>query len=261
MTAAGRGTDAAWFRELSAGGAAGLRLYCFPHAGGSAGAYGGLSRALAGRRGSGGRRISVAAAQYPGRQDRYREAPLEDLGRIADVLAAEIEERGEQPYALFGHSMGAVIAYETARRLQRSDAGPERLFVSGRGAPSKGAAPGDQPAGDQALLTQVRRLGGTGGRALADPELMRMALPALRADYRALRSYAWVPGEALRCPLTVLIGDTDPTVTTEAVAAWRELATGAVSMRMFPGGHFYLDAFTEELAELVSDALPEAAWT
>ncbi|MDG4861673.1 alpha/beta fold hydrolase, partial [Streptomyces sp. T-3] len=214
------------------------------------------ARALAGRA-AGGQRVAVAAAQYPGRQDRYRESPLEDIGRIADVLAAEIRERDEQPYALFGHSMGAVIAYETARRLERSPGpGPERLFVSGRGAPSTGPAPGDQLADDRALLAQVRRLGGADGRALADPDLMAMALPALRADYRALHTYTWVPGEALRCPLTVLIGDTDPTVTTEGAAAWRQLSTEPVTVRMFPGGHFYLDGFTQELAELVSDAVP-----
>ncbi|GAA2516239.1 thioesterase II family protein [Streptomyces gobitricini] len=236
----------------------GLRLYCFPHAGGSAGAFTPLARALAAGRREGPRvTVSVAAAQYPGRQDRYRERPWEDIGAIADVLAAEIRARDERPYALFGHSMGAVVAYETARRLQRSPGpGPARLFVSGRDSPSAGPVATDHVPDDEALLAHIRRLGGTGSRVLDDPELVAMALPALRADYRALRSYVWASGEPLDCPLTVLVGDADPLVTDAGAAAWRGLSASTTTVRLLPGGHFYLDDCARQVAQLVRDALP-----
>ncbi|MGA5559343.1 thioesterase II family protein [Streptomyces lavendulocolor] len=267
----------AWFRDLPlAGGTAApprplppdgpapaaLRLYCFPHAGGSAGAYTALARELAapGRPGTPLGRVAVAAAQYPGRQDRYRERPWEDVGAVADVLAAEIRARGEHPYALFGHSMGAVVAYETARRLRRSPGpGPARLFVSGRDAPSTGPVATDDVRDDEALLAHVRRLGGTGGRVLDEPELLAMALPALRADYRALRSYTWAPGEPLDCPLTVLVGDADPLVTDAGAAAWRGLTASTTTIRLLRGGHFCLDDHVREVAELVREALPVPA--
>ncbi|QGV82748.1 thioesterase [Streptomyces ficellus] len=235
-----------------------MRLYCFPHAGGPAGAFAPLAGALAAGGPTGARvSVAVAAAQYPGRQDRYRERPWEDIGAIADVLAAEIRTRDEQPYALFGHSMGAVVAYETARRLRRT-AGPApvRLFVSGRDAPSAGPVATDDVRDDEALLAHIRRLGGTGSRVLEEPELVAMALPALRADYRALRSYVWSPGEPLDCPLTVLVGDADPLVTGAGAAAWRDLSTAATSVRLLPGGHFSLDDCAPRVASLIREALP-----
>ncbi|GHF69494.1 thioesterase [Streptomyces mashuensis] len=246
-----------WFRTLTPDRAAGLRLYCFPHAGGSAGAFAPLAATLAGGSPAG-PAVAVAAAQYPGRQDRYRERAWEDIGAIADVLAAEIRARDEAvPYALFGHSMGALIAYETARRLERlPGAGPARLFVSGRDAPTTGPLATDRVRDDEALLAHIRRLGGTGSRVLDEPELMAMALPALRADYAALSAYVWSPGEPLSCPLTVLVGDADPLVTGAGAAAWRRLSAAATDIRLLRGGHFCLDDCREEVASLVRDALP-----
>ncbi|MEV0638648.1 alpha/beta fold hydrolase [Streptomyces sp. NPDC050619] len=241
-----------WFRRYAAGSGQhtgdGPRLVCFPHAGGAASAYVSLSRQLAA--------LDVLAVQYPGRQDRRRDEPIADIARLADALADEVVRHCETPYAFFGHSMGAVLAYETARRLRERQApAPVRLFLSGRGAPTPAPSRHDQLRTDAELLSAVTRLGGTATQVLDDPEVREMILPALRADYQALGSYTWVPGPALSIPFTVLIGDADPVVTVAEAAAWEDFTTASTDLHVFTGGHFYLDGQTREVAGTVSKAL------
>lgn len=129
------------------------RLICFPHAGGAASAFLPLARALAPA-------VEVLAAQYPGRQDRRSEQPVDDMGRLADALTEQVRSRVTGPYVLFGHSMGAVAAYEVARRLaERSLPGPEALILSGRGAPTARPARYDSLRTDEDILRVVRLLG------------------------------------------------------------------------------------------------------
>lgn len=239
-----------WFRRFGTADAEARRLYCFPHAGGSASAYIPLSRALSPS-------VEVLSVQYPGRQDRRLEPGIEDIGVLADLIAELVRrESGGRPYAFFGHSMGAIVAYETARRLERKPvSGPVHLFVSGRSAPSTGLRHSDRLLGDAQLRAEIRRLGGTGSRVLDDPELMEMVMPALRADYRALAGYAWEAGGPLHCPLTVLVGDADPVVTIEEATAWGDLSTASTAVRVFTGGHFYLDDRTEDVAEAITGRL------
>lgn len=241
-----------WLRTYRAAAPGSPALICLPHAGGAASAYLPLARALAPH-------VEVLAAQYPGRQDRRRERPVEDIGEFADIVAEAARGLGERPFALFGHSMGALIGYETARRLQRSRTGLTALFVSGRAAPGPGPNPRDLLDGDAALVAEIRRLGGTGAQVFDDPELLEMVLPALRADYRALACYRWTPGEPLSCPLTVLVGDADPVVSAAGASAWRELTSGQTTLVTFPGGHFYLDEQVPALARALLAALGHGA--
>ncbi|MFJ4778922.1 thioesterase II family protein [Streptomyces sp. NPDC088762] len=245
-----------WFRRFAPvgeehrAGRGGVRLFCFPHAGGAASSFIPLSRELA-------ESVDVLAAQYPGRQDRLREEPVADIGRLADALAdAVLGESGEEPYAFFGHSMGAVLAYETARRIvRRRVAAPVRLFLSGRGAPAAAPGPRDRLRTDADIIATIRSLGGTAPKAVEDPELRAMVMPALRADYRATGAYAWEPGEPLGIPFTVLIGDSDPVVSVAEADAWRDFTTAPVRKKVFAGGHFYLDSHIEDVARTVSEAL------
>ncbi|MDT0452828.1 thioesterase II family protein [Streptomyces hesseae] len=239
-----------WFRRYGQAPQDGPRLVCFPHAGGAASAFVPLSRTL-------GAAVDVVAVQYPGRQDRHQEPPVDDIARLADRLAEEMSALDDQrPFAFFGHSMGAVLAYETARRLeQRSAPGPERLFLSGRGAPAAAPSPHDQVRTDAHVLAAIRRLGGTTGGVFQDPDLLAMVMPALRADYRAIGTYAWTPGAPLNVPFTVLIGDNDPVVTVEEASDWRGFSAARTDLRVFSGGHFYLDHHTREVADLVAEAL------
>ncbi|MGP4052753.1 thioesterase II family protein [Streptomyces sp. 2A115] len=242
-----------WFRRYAPAGerpesdSDSLRLICFPHAGGAASSFLTLSRLLSPA-------YDVLAVQYPGRQDRRREAPFEDIGEMADALADEVLRHSGAPYAFFGHSMGALLAYETARRLgERRTPGPVRLFLSARGAPTPGQH--DQQHTDAELLAIVAHLGGAGRQVLDDPELQAMILPALRADYRALGSYAWVPGFEPVIPFTVLIGDSDPVVTVAEASAWRNFTTAVTDVHIFTGGHFYLDGHTHDVAEKITAVL------
>ncbi|MFH9065399.1 thioesterase II family protein [Streptomyces coeruleorubidus] len=221
-------------------------LICFPHAGGAASSYLPLSRALAPE-------IGVVSVQYPGRQDRRREPPCTSLMALARAVADELEHqlRPRQQYALFGHSMGAVVAYETARLLAERDLPmPGRLFLSGRGAPSATPRPGDLLSDDAALIAEIRRLGGTGRRVLDDPELLHLALPALRADYRALGGHRDRPGPPLDVPFTVMVGDADPVVAVDDARGWLAHSLRDSRLLTYPGGHFYLD---DNIARVAGD--------
>ncbi|MFJ4948511.1 thioesterase II family protein [Streptomyces sp. NPDC088760] len=243
--------DSLWFRRFGTEESRAVRLICFPHAGGSAASYVPLLRCLSPR-------LDALAVQYPGRQDRRREQPAEDVAGLARQIAAALRPATDRPYALFGHSMGALVAFETAQVLRASGApAPLRLFLSGRGAPTGQPNPHDQLPDDAAILAAVRRLGGTSAAALADPDLLELALPVLRADYRALAAYRRPPGEPLDTPVTALTGDTDPVVAPAEVARWREFTRSGCEVRVFPGGHFYLDHCTDAVADVVVDGVRE----
>jgi surfactin synthase thioesterase subunit len=247
-----------WLRRFASPGGdpvAAIRttLVCFPHAGGAASTYVPLSRALAPN-------VDVLAVQYPGRQDRRLEQPIADIGRLADALATEIHRELRGTYAFFGHSMGALLAYETSRRLKaRQTDGPTRLFLSGRGAPGLGPGRYDRMSTDADVLAAVRRLGGTTPAVLEDPELRRMVMPALRADYRAIGTYVWQQGEPLDIPFSVYVGDSDPVVTVAQASAWRDFTSARSTFEVFPGGHFYLDGQLPAIARAVTDGLAGTA--
>ncbi|MFF0648037.1 thioesterase II family protein [Streptomyces tendae] len=224
-----------WIRRYRPAPDAGVRLLCLPHAGGAASYYVPVAAALAPA-------ADVLAVQYPGRQDRRSEEPLGDLRELADRVADAVGDGDERPLAVFGHSMGALLGYEVALRLEEAGRGPVRLFVSGRRAPSAVRPSEDMhKRTDGALLDGVRRLSGTDAQVFEDEELVRMVLPAIRADYRAVETYEPRPGDRVRCPVTVLTGDDDPMATVEEAHAWSAHTEGPTDLHVFPGGHFYLN--------------------
>ncbi|MGK5554475.1 thioesterase II family protein [Actinomadura kijaniata] len=234
----GTGTGG-WFRRFHPAGEGAPRLLCFPYAGGSAGAYHALSAAL-------GPAVEVTVTQYPGRQDRRREPVVVDLCELADRIAAEAAALPTT--AFFGHSMGAIVAFEVARRLETP---PPVLIVSGRRAPSRSRQEGAHPMGDRELLDEMARLGGTDARLLDSPAFVRMILPVARGDYQAIDTYRYEPGPPLDCPIVVLAGDADPLTPVEDALAWREHGTRGGDAFVFPGGHFFLDDHLERVAEII----------
>jgi pyochelin biosynthesis protein PchC len=240
-----------WLRRLHPGPRHGTRLVCLPHAGGAATAYHPLSAALASD-------VEVLAVQYPGRQDRRGEPCIESIAELADrVLEAILDEALTRPLALLGHSMGAVVAFEVARRLEagRGVPSPVRLFASGRRAPSRYRAEKVHEGGPDALLAELRTLSGTQAELLDDPEVLAMFLPALMGDYRAIETYRSEPGATVACPVTALVGDADPRASLDEVRAWAGHTTGGFEMHVLPGGHFYVNDHVAEVARIVAAAL------
>ncbi|MFG2328997.1 thioesterase II family protein [Streptomyces sp. NPDC048604] len=224
-----------WLRvfHAPAAQAPGVRLVCFPYAGGSAAAFRLMTRELPPEAAD----VEVLAVQYPGRQDRHREPPLPTIEALADAVVQELAayEAPETPLVLLGHSMGALVAYEAARRLA-----PAGLIVSGRQGPSVPRPSRDEPLDDDAILALVRRLDGPGTSALDHPEVLRLALPSLRADFNAVRTYVHRPAPRLACPVTALTGAKDRHVTESDAAAWRHETTGPFTLELVDGGHFFL---------------------
>ncbi|MEU1127861.1 alpha/beta fold hydrolase [Streptomyces sp. NPDC005899] len=244
MTTSGPG----WVRRFHPAPDAGSRLVCFPHAGGAASFFFPVSRLLAPH-------ADVLAIQYPGRQDRRHEPCAESVDELADALTAELLPWCDRPVTFFGHSMGALLAFEVARRLERRGTTLHGLCVSGRRAPSLSREAGIHLRGDEALLDHIARLSGTDSRVLGDPELLHLVLPAIRADYKAVETYAYADGPPLHCPVLVLTGDDDPQVTPEEAKAWAGHTDGEYELRVFPGGHFYLNSLVTEVTGAVREYL------
>ncbi|MFF4371666.1 thioesterase II family protein [Streptomyces sp. NPDC001594] len=238
-----------WIRQFHPAPQARMRLLCLPHAGGSASAYFALSRTLAPE-------VEVLSVQYPGRQDRRSEPLLGSIGELRDGIAGALEPWRDRPLALFGHSMGAVLAYELARLLSR-DGGtpPAHLFVSGRGNPAQRVEMPLDELDDRAMIAALDDLGGTSIGLLDDEEVLRMVAPAIRSDYRAVRTYRHTPGPLLPCPVTALVGDADAMAAVEEVEKWRDHTSADFRLKVFQGGHFYLSNQFQKVGELVYDRL------
>lgn len=225
----------AWCRHYRSANEGAGQLICFPHAGGSASFYLPVAAALSPG-------VDVVGVQYPGRQDRRLEPPLTAIAPLADQIHEVLSNRDNRGsnVTLFGHSMGAVVAFEVARRMEAAGQPPARLFVSGRRAPSIHREETVHLRDDAGILDEIRRLNGTDSAIFQDEEIMQAALPSLRADYQAIETYRGDPAVTVSCPVTALIGDADPRVTVDEARAWAGHTTGGFDIRTFPGGHFYL---------------------
>lgn len=159
-------------------------------------------------------------------------ATVEVLDTIADA-----------PLVLYGHSLGSLVAFETARALERRSRAPLGLIVSGRRAPSIRPPQGREIAtDDDSMISFLRRLGGIDPALLSNPDILELVLPVLRSDSRLANSYVPEPGATVHCPLTVLNGDTDPQATSAEAAAWHAHTTGDFVVHEVAGGHFFFDA-------------------
>ncbi|WP_329241749.1 alpha/beta fold hydrolase [Actinoallomurus sp. NBC_01490] len=228
-----------------------LRLFCLPHAGGGAAVYRPWPRHLPPD-------VEVVAIRLPGRESRFREPALTRVGHVVGALVQEIAPLLDRPHVWFGHSMGALLAFEVCRELRRRGLGePARLMVSGRPAPdipSRRPPIHDAPLPD--LLTRLRELGGTPPEFLEDPDVMSPLLPALRADFAVVETYRYRPGPPLDCPISVFGGAADLEATLDELRAWRAHTSVRCIVRTFEGGHFYLHDTPQEVLPEIGRDLP-----
>ncbi|GAA4071863.1 thioesterase II family protein [Actinomadura miaoliensis] len=223
-----------WLRRFLPRPDAGLRLICVPHGGGGAAAFLGWAELLPPG-------VELLAVQYPGREDRIADPMPRDMDELVAALTDAVAAVADRPYALFGHSMGATVAYEVAQEARRRGLrGPVHLVASAREAPhdEKG---GDVHRGDDDdLYAELMRLGATDPAVLADPGLRALILAYVRADYRLIETYRPRPLPPLDCPVTVFLGDRDPDLTPAEAARWRHATRARTRVEIFPGDHFYL---------------------
>jgi medium-chain acyl-[acyl-carrier-protein] hydrolase len=213
---------------------AAIRLFCFPYAGGGASVFRGWANGLPGS-------VEVCPVQIPGRETRFREPAFTRLRPLIEALAESLRPHLDRPFALFGHSLGALVAFELTRHLQREGAPePAHLFVAGCGAPrARGQEPFLHTLPAAEFWKELRRLGGTPAEVLDNEELMELLLPTLRADFALAETYTYVDGPPLTCPVCAL-GGLDEEVDRRDLGAWRELTTGPFRLRMLPGDHFFI---------------------
>ena len=220
--------------EPSNGGNLG-RLFCFPFAGGGSAAY----HRWSGRIFEG---IDVARVNLPGREIRLRETLFTDLPSLVDTLVKELVQWIDRPFALYGHSMGALLAFELARVLRRRHGMlPAHLFVSGFRAPQ--LPPPEPPFShlpDADFIDRVRQYGGVPDLVAQNEELMDIFLPILRADFKMMENYFYGEEPPLECPITALGGLSDPKIDREKIMSWRVHTSVRFNSHFFPGGHFFV---------------------
>lgn len=243
-------TDDRWIRRFHPAVPGAPRLVCFPYAGGSASYFFPVSAALQPA-------VEVLAVQYPGRHDRRLEPVLTDVTELADLIAAALRAEPPARTTFFGHSMGAIVGYEVARRLEGHGTVLGHLYVSGRRAPG-GPRPGDDihTRDDDGILAELALLGGPGVGLLADPEMRELAMPALRGDHAAIETYSYASGALLSCPVTALLGDRDPKVTVAEAREWAGHTSGPFDLRVFPGDHFYLADQIPDVLATIRESIP-----
>jgi surfactin synthase thioesterase subunit len=230
--------------------AAKVRLLCFPHAGGSATAFATWHRELP-------KDIELCVVQLPGRDQRRDEAYRTDMKQLIPDLLELLAEAHDRRVALFGYSLGALIAFEYARAVRGIGAGePEHLFVAARKGPR---LPKDAPVSGLAdadfVRETTRRYEGIPKVILDDPELLSYFLPTIRADVALLESHDYQAEPPLSCPITALGGATDPQVDKTGLEAWKPETIGRFEAKVLPGGHFFVTQARPAVLGLVAERL------
>lgn len=231
-----------------------FRLFCFPYAGANAvTVFRPWSQKLPST-------IEVCPVQLPGRGFRVSEPLLVNLVETVRQIGKAVVERLDKPFAFFGHSMGALLAFELARLLRREwGITPQQLIVSGRMAPQ--IADPDPPTYDlpeREFFEDLQRRNGTPTEVFQHSELMKVILPILRADFKICQTYVYVEEPPLICPITVLGGLTDE-VTREELERWKAQTTGRFRLHMLPGDHFFINTQMEQVLSLVMSQLMSQA--
>jgi surfactin synthase thioesterase subunit len=219
-----------------------IRLVCFPHAGGSASSFRQWPSWLPAD-------IDMCPVQLPGRENRLAERPFANLSSLVTALVDVLAPLTEHPYALFGHSMGALIAFELTRTLRaRGARQPLHLLVAGRLPPQ--APPLTSPLHDlpdSDFLVEVKRLNGTSHEVLDNADLMRLMTPLLRADFAVCETYRYIDATPLECPISVFAGRDDSSAPPHRMLAWRQQTTAGCRFHTLTSDHFFVSREAREV--------------
>jgi medium-chain acyl-[acyl-carrier-protein] hydrolase len=211
-----------------------IRLFCLPHAGGGSSAFHGWHAAFPST-------VQVLPVLLPGREGRLSEPLIADFNQLLTAMEEALSTWLDGPFAIFGHSMGALLAFEWARRLEREGTHPMHLFVSGRRAPDcPHTGPLLTPLPDPEFLQVLADVyHGLPDEILQEKDLMDVILPVLRADLAVVESYAFSSGGPLTSPITAFAGADDETVSYNQLLGWGRHTTGRFKAGLLPGGHFF----------------------
>ncbi|WP_457489095.1 thioesterase II family protein [Tardiphaga sp. P5_C10] len=241
--------DRSWF--LKRGSAVNsVRLYCFSYAGGNAASYLGWQEQLPAP-------LEICAVQLPGRSARYAEPPYHDLPTLMDTLVPLLAQSVDRPFAFFGHSLGALVAFEAARGLALRGASlPCHLIVSGCHAPRFR----DEPKGrhlldDSALIDVLRDYNGTPTEILADPDLMTMLLPVIRADFALAETYRYQPSPPLAVPITAFAGTDEDRASIDQITGWSLETSAGFDHHLFAGDHFFIHGQRDQVLQRIACTL------
>lgn len=243
-------TPSAWLAYRRVNPQAGLRLFCFPYAGGSASIFAAWPNQLP-------THIEVCPVQLPGRETRIKEAPYKRLTMLVEALARELSPFLDKPFAFFGHSMGALISFELTRHLRRTG-GPQpgHLFVSAARAPhTPDTEPPIHHLPEKEFIEALKAYNGTPEPVLQHEELMEIILPYLRADFEICETHTYQAEEPLPMPFTVLGGWEDKKIEANQLGAWRDLTSSTCTIKMFSGDHFFLLKYRQQILETISSQL------
>jgi medium-chain acyl-[acyl-carrier-protein] hydrolase len=219
-----------------------LRLFCFPYAGGGASIFRTWPAMLPAE-------IEVCAVELPGHESRWVDPPITDVTELVRNLGDILPEQMDVPVAFFGHSMGALIAFALARDLRRRhQISLKHMFVSGFRAPQLiDPAPLMHKMPESGFLQELQERYGTPDEIQHDPELAELYLPLMRADFALCESFSYSQEDPFDFPISGFGGIEDRKINREQLLAWREQTRSAFHMRVFPGGHFYLNGSSQPL--------------
>ena len=241
-----------WFEAVVPAEKRALQLFCFPYAGGSAQVFRSWQRHFSSQ-------VTLWLAHLPGRGKRIAEPSFNSLQELVPVLADAIIPILRENYGFWGHSMGALISFELARELRRRNhALPRGLLVSGHRAPQLPAS--DPPIfnlPEEDLISRLKRLNGTPGELLEDPEILKLFLPTLRADFQVTETYAYQAEDPLACAIYAYGGLQDKDVPVESLRAWQHQTSRKFTARMFPGDHFFIHSSTANLINALNRDVQE----
>lgn len=232
-----------------------MRLFCFHHAGGGASMFSTWAAWFLND-------TEVCPVQLPARENRLKDPPISELSNLLEQLAPQILPYLDMPFAFFGHSLGALVSFELSRFLRRQySLTPNHLIVSGYVAPQRRSAPTvpvhNLPTSE--LLSKLSSIGGTAKAVLSNKELMQLLIPAIRADFTIHETYTYQRGEVFDFPISAYGGLADHGVSRHDLEAWSVQTDSAFKLRMFPGGHFYINSQRTLLLEALTQDIARCA--